>query len=51
VDVSILLNLLNEINEKVTNMSTEIIFLKEQIGLIKKKDKNEHVWLTEVVSI
>jgi hypothetical protein len=32
-------------------MGEEMTFLKEQISLIKKKDKNETTWLTEVVSV
>ncbi len=46
----VLINILTEINNKVTLMSEEILFLKDQIGLIKKRDKNEPTWLTEVVS-
>ena len=50
VDGTVLIDILNQINDKVTNMATEMAFLKEQISLIKKKEKNEPIWLTEVVS-
>ena len=33
VDGTVLIDILNQINDKVTNMATEMAFLKEQISL------------------